>query len=422
MTLLLVLACQDDSSGGTFPAADLVAFDGATLAEGVYDPRDGEFVIEGATAAGHDWALAFADGSVLVGVPEASELRRYRFDGTDVAGGDVVGSASLSTGYGAAVSARGATVVVGAPGTDGGPDGAQAGAVEVLGDLTATYAGGTAQGRLGGVVAACGDLDGDGVEEVAAAALWEADLAGRVYLGAADGSGALTVLEGARANERFGAAIDCGYDRFSDAGSDVFVGAPFAVGADGKTLGGAVAAFDAAALATGTPSFRLGSSTGEVDGFGSALASCRLRTSGYRDLIVGAPQANGGSGAAYVYFGGEGLGAGSLPSLTLPGEGTDARFGAHLACGDLDGDGLDEVFVGAPGLDSDAGSHDVGAVYVYRALGSSAGTFTTTAAHHVFTADRAFLRTGESFAVGDLDADGKAEVVLLVRQRARSGE
>ncbi len=425
MALLLLLACPDDSSGATFPAADLVRFDGAALAEGVYDPREGDVVVQAATADGHDWALALRDGEVIAGVPEAGELRRYRLDGTDVSEGEVLGSAGLSGRYGAAVSVNGAVVVIGAPATDGGPDAAQAGAVQVLGDETVeavAYAGDSAQGRLGGVVAACADIDGDGVAEVAAAALWEADLAGRVYVGSADGSAELAVVEGVRPNERFGAAIECAYDRFSDGGSDLLVGAPFGVSADGTTLGGYVAAFDAAAVAAGSPQFTLGSRTGDVDGFGSALASCRLRSTGLRDLVVGAPLANGGAGAAYVYFGGTGLSAASFPAVTLPGEGTDARFGAHLGCGDLDGDGLDELFVGAPGLDSAAGNHDVGALYVYRGLGTSSGTFTTTAAHHVFTADRAFLRTGERFVVGDLDADGKAEVVLLVRQRAPSGE
>ncbi|MSQ00381.1 MAG: VCBS repeat-containing protein [Myxococcales bacterium] len=422
MGMLLVLACGDESSGATFPAADLVRFDGATLAEGVYDPRDGDLVIEGATADGHDWALAMVDGVVLVGVPEASELRRYRLDGNDAPAGEVMGAAGVGEGYGAAVSGFGAAVVVGAPGSDGGPDGAQAGAVTVLGEPPATYVGGTAQGRLGGVVAACGDIDGDGVAEVAAAALWEADLAGRVYVGSADGRRELTALEGAGPNDRFGAAIDCGPDRFSDAGSDLFVGAPFGAGADGTTRGGTVAAFDAAALAAGTPSFTLDLRTGTQDAFGASLASCRLRTSAYRDLVVGAPLANDGSGGVYIYFGGDGVDAESRPSVTLAGKGTDARFGAHLGCGDLDGDGLDELLVGAPGLDSDAGNHDVGAIYVYRAMGSSAGTFTTTAAHQVFTADRAFLRTGETFVVGDLDADGRAELVLVARQRARSGE
>ena len=87
-------ACVANEAGASFPSADLVRFDGATLAPGAYDPRDGAVVVEGATADGHDWALAVGEGAVIAGVPAAGEVRRYVLDGND-AGYGVMGDEQL---------------------------------------------------------------------------------------------------------------------------------------------------------------------------------------------------------------------------------------------------------------------------------------------------------------------------------------
>jgi hypothetical protein len=104
-----------------------------------------------------------------------------------------------------------------------------------------------------------------------------------------------------------------------------------------------------------------GASTG--DQFGASLDGAGdINGDGHADLVIGAPGAGSGSGAAYVVYGQSADSAVDAGSLGARGYAiTDAGAGAELGfsvagLGDVSGDGVPDVAVGAPGRSSSAGA------------------------------------------------------------------
>jgi hypothetical protein len=118
---------------------------------------------------------------------------------------------------------------------------------------------------------------------------------------------------------------------------------------------------------------------------------------GYSDLLAGAP----GAESAYLFVGGE-----AGPELTptawsvVPGEDMSDMIGAAVAMGDLDGDGMAEIVVGAPG--------EEGKVYVFRGASedlSLAHKLSPPAADGV-------VGFGAALAIADVDGDGLRDLVI----------
>ena len=53
-------------------------------------------------------------------------------------------------------------------------------------------------------------------------------------------------------------------------------------------------------------------------------------------------------GAVHVYFGGNGTGLSPTPNVTIIGPVNQTNTGAHLNCGDVDGDGAADLLIGSP--------------------------------------------------------------------------
>lgn len=431
----------DDADPARHPGATETYYDGVDAnCDGASDgDADGD---------GHDWDGVGGDdcddGDPLVH-PGAAERA---FDGAvdDDCDGvgyvevDLVAARARISGLGGR-SFFGAAVAVGDPIGDGG-DHLVAGApyeLDQTGGAVFVFGGpplgamntGDATGSIthGGIAnlgtaLALADVDGDGIDDVLAGSDVEAAEAGALYIhrspivGATTTASAMAVLHGAP-DANLGSATSALGDLDGDGYED------FAVGAfDEDTFvfeGGVSWLVDgpltghADVSTVGIP--LIGQSLDGV-GFGTqALGD--VDGDGLTDLVVGAFAQNSFAGGAYVVLGVPTMALSMADAdVSIAGESPSDSFGVvALGPGDLDGDGRDDLVVGSTS-GSFAGLTGLGAAYVFVDLRPGAFSASVAAARLHATEDTDVLQSKALDRVGDLDGDGVPEILFGGRRAA----
>jgi len=267
-----------------------------------------------------------------------------------------------------------------------------------LGSADASFLGENAHDQVGYAVAGAGDVNGDGFDDIVLSALRNDEVAsnaGKVYLVLGDASGwamdtSLAAADasflGLASEDEAGASVAGGGDVDGDGFDDLLLGAPDANegGEDAGTaylvLGSANGLLPGTAL-TSADAHYFGEAPGDRAGRRIAGGG-DFDGDGLDDFAVSAPGNDeflGNAGQAYVVLGQ----ATSWPQgaslenthASLPGVDVNAEVEGVALAGDLDGDGHDDLVIGAPG--ATGGAYQSGMIYV------------------VF-----------GFACGDADADG----------------
>src|SRR3989339_266361 len=149
--------------------------------------------------------------------------------------------------------------------------------------------------------------------------------------------------------------------------------------------------------------------TGEKtsNAFGSSLSVGDLNNDGKNDLVVGAGSHNSYRGRVYIFYQDGGLGdKANMADVIIDGENSSDRFGSHLAIGDLNANGKNDLIVDAYYYNSSQGR-----VYIFYNDGTGLYVDTAATADEIITGENLSF-FGYSLATGDLDADGDTDLVV----------
>lgn len=263
-------------------------------------------------------------------------------------------------------------------------------------------------------VNSAGDVNGDGYDDVVVGANWydggQVD-EGAIFVYFGSATGLNTVYdwkaESNVVNREAGLAVDGAGDVNNDGYDDLIVGSKA----------------DTAALFLGGPGTPAATAAWTENGpagsaFGTAVAGAGdVNADGFDDVIVGAPQATNAAGTvvgrAFVYYGSS-AGLPTAANWRAESDLGGANFGISVAsAGDVNGDNVDDVIVGADKYVVE-GVPGAAAVY-YGASGSGLQNGPLASINDADWLTTGTDGSGYGFAVGgagDVNGDGGADVII----------
>ena len=415
-------------------------------------------IVIGASSAAVDSESSVGQAYILYGpFPEDREVtstneaavsgeQKYDYVGTSVAAGDLDGDGYADF----LVSSHNYNS---SDGRDAGLVGLQyGGPTELSGSrsvtaLDASFTGADLNHTLGKSIKFIGDVNGDGFGELAIGAPgtehpdYPESVQGSVYIipgSATRHSGASTVtsvamltITGDKMDDYMGdsRSITGPIDLNGDGLNDIVIGSDQIDWDTNESVGAAYIFYAERDTLSAGASVSVALADGIIhgegasDSLGEAPASAGdVNGDGYDDLVLGAEGADGYTGCVYLLHGGPTRLAGaksvtSLASATLSGISTQDQFGASVGGLDINVDGYSDVVAGAPIVNSGADLH-AGAIYFFH--GPLSGTLSASDADATFTGSASETRIGYGNHTLDANNDGIDDLLMSARYRGEA--
>jgi len=273
-----------------------------------------------------------------------------------------------------------------------------------------------ADAEFGHTVALAGDVNADGYSDIIIGSPFydngEAN-EGRafIYHGGATGlSGFIAwTAEINQADAEFGHAVAPAGDVNGDGYSDVLVGA-WKYDNGETDEGKAYLYYGSVSGVAGSPAWGIESNQADAQLANSLCSAGDINGDGYSDILIGTHLYDNGEtdeGSVSLYFGGS-SGPASAADWSIESNQAGAHLGSSVSlAGDINGDGLGDMIIGASHYDH--GESDEGIVYVYQGLKTALSsvplwTFESNTAN-------ALLGNAVSYA-GDVNGDGFGDVLV----------
>jgi len=207
----------------------------------------------------------------------------------------------------------------------------------------------------------CGDVDNDGYGDIVIGPWWSSHGRAYLYYGAnksnMDAKADVVFKAQSEGNDFFGTGIVC-VDQNNDGYDDIVMGAP---GYNDDKSRSHLFYGNSKKSMDADPDMIF---DGEVEGslYGTHEVCGDIDGDKVNDIVIGAYFYRQRVGRVYVYWGNELAGPNPKPGRILTGENPRNYFGVGLACGDVNNDGFDDLVIGAHGYKAGANQ---GRAYLY---------------------------------------------------------
>jgi len=206
-------------------------------------------------------------------------------------------------------------------------------------------------------------------------------------------------------NTAFGVGIACG-DIDGDGYDDILIGA----GKYGNQKGRVYLFYGGPDMDTTCDLIFEGETEGDL--FGTPVSCGDIDNDGYDDILIGASKYSNNQGRAYLYWGSKRNSMDANPDKIFDGE---AEEGARFSLGcpgpviyDIDNDGYLDIIISAVWYHSD----HVGRAYLYY---GSTKELMDTSYDLIFTSENSGDNLGAAIGCGDVDNDGYADLIIGAR-------